>query len=92
MSGACEQCGNRSEHTPIADAECALWTAIRDHVREHAATLDNAPAPAAVADLLAHLNSRFHDKGWAHRAVLAVLDLGWRPVVGMSLMSSQRQD
>lgn len=80
----CGRCGDRAGHGPVADAQCALWSAVRAEAGRLAAEAEHPPSPADAADLLAHLKTVYGEGSQALRAFVAVLVLGWRPVVGRS--------
>lgn len=80
----CDRCGDRAGHGPVADAQCALWYAVRAEAVRLVVEAERPPSPGEVADLLAHLKTVYGEGSQALRAFVAVLDLGWRPVVGRS--------
>lgn len=79
---ACKHCGDHTDHSgsAVGQAHCTYRTATTEAVRADAVTLGVDPVPAA--DLLAHLRGRLTDAA-AYSTVLFVLDLGWRPTVGV---------
>lgn len=77
---ACPTCGARSLVDALHPVRCAYRKALADNVEAHAAE-HGIPATPAL-DLFAHMCELRRDAEIAHRAVLQVVDLGWRPVVG----------
>lgn len=81
MTG-CPTCGERMNHggDPLTLAACAYRHAATDRVRDVA--IGVGADPVAAVDLLAHVRG-LTGEGEALRLVRYVLDLGWRPCVGI---------
>lgn len=77
---ACPTCGARSLVDALHPARCAYRKALADDVEARAGARGIPAVPAL--DLFAHMCELRRDAEIAHRAVLDVIDLGWRPVIG----------
>lgn len=81
----------RHDSRHCTDPECpddaCVYTRLLDRLHAYAQTLDQPPSRAQVADLYSHLATakRFDGprSGDPEAATRLVLDLGWRPAVGV---------
>lgn len=82
----CSRCGNRHGHDALSGAECIYRAAQLADLTAYAATLHPPVRPVAVQDLWATLRSGYQGQPdpSAYQAVRRVLDLGWRPAVGVA--------
>lgn len=75
-------CG--AEHPDeLAEVRCNYLELVLDRLREYATRLDRPPTTAQVDDLWSHARELHDDGHAAARWARQVLDLGWRPTVGV---------
>lgn len=77
------ECGFDHQDNEIAEARCGYERALARNLRDYASELDRPPTPSQVDDLWAHARTIQDDGRLAARWVRHVLDLGWRPGMGI---------